>query len=109
MPCFHLIEVYLLKKKQGFFIFRQHDISCCHGLLHHHYLPGLQWCAFPKYQKNPLKAWEKLINHLALPFLHHTELLLSPTFVFGILWFGSLFGFNIPVHIGPLLLLGARE
>lgn len=45
---------------------------------------------------------------LALPFLHHTELLLSPTFVYAILWFTSLFGFNIPKHIAPLLVLGAR-
>jgi hypothetical protein len=44
----------------------------------------------------------------ALPFLHHTELLLSPTFVYAILWFISLFGFNIPKHVGPLLVIGAR-
>ncbi|KAI4126396.1 MAG: hypothetical protein LQ338_003766 [Usnochroma carphineum] len=48
------------------------------------------------------------LGYNALPFLHHTELLLSPTFVYGILWFASLFGFNIPKHIGPLLVLGAR-
>ena len=48
---------------------------------------------------------QKLIL-LALPFLHHTELLLSPLFVFGILWFASLFGFNIPQHIGPILVIG---
>ncbi|MCJ1425770.1 hypothetical protein MMC29_003670 [Sticta canariensis] len=44
----------------------------------------------------------------ALPFLHHTELLLSPTFVYAVLWFTSLFGFNIPKHIAPLLIIGAR-
>ena len=44
----------------------------------------------------------------ALPFLHHTELLLSPTFVYAILWIISLFGFNIPKHILPLLTIGAR-
>ena len=44
----------------------------------------------------------------ALPFLHHTELLLSPIFVYVILWIASLFGFNLPKHITPLLLLGAR-
>ena len=49
-----------------------------------------------------------LIGRIALPFLHHTELLLSPTFVYAILWFASLFGFNIPKHIGPLLVIGAR-
>lgn len=49
-----------------------------------------------------------LTSHPALPFLHHTELLLSPTFLCGILWFASLFGFNIPKHILPLLVLGAR-
>lgn len=48
------------------------------------------------------------LGYNALPFLHHTELLLSPTFVYAILWFASLFGFNIPKHIGPLLVIGAR-
>lgn len=56
--------------------------------------------------------YTKIIRYLtrmsALPFLHHTELLLSPTFVYAILWFTSLFGFNIPKHIAPLLVLGAR-
>ena len=47
-------------------------------------------------------------RNLALPFLHHTELLLSPAVLFAILWFVSLFGFNIPKHVGPLLILGAR-
>ena len=44
----------------------------------------------------------------ALPFLHHTELLLSPIFAYATLWLISLFGFNIPQHIIPLLVLGAR-
>lgn len=48
------------------------------------------------------------LGYNALPFLHHTELLLSPTFLYAILWFASLFGFNIPKHIGPLLIIGAR-
>lgn len=48
------------------------------------------------------------ITRIALPFLHHTELLLSPTFVYAVLWFTSLFGFNIPKHIAPLLIIGAR-
>ncbi|KAI9875658.1 MAG: hypothetical protein M1830_008142 [Pleopsidium flavum] len=48
------------------------------------------------------------LGYNALPFLHHTELLLSPLFVFGILWFASLFGFNLPKHVTPLLLTGAR-
>ena len=57
----------------------------------------------------PLLTLDSLTRPTALPFLHHTELLLSPTFLSGILWFVSLFGFNIPLHIGPLLLLGARD
>lgn len=48
------------------------------------------------------------LGYNALPFLHHTELLLSPTFVYAVLWFTSLFGFNIPKHIAPLLIIGAR-
>ncbi|MCJ1230472.1 hypothetical protein MMC12_007146 [Toensbergia leucococca] len=44
----------------------------------------------------------------ALPFLHHTELLLSPTLLYTLLWFASLFGFNIPKTIAPLLVIGAR-
>ncbi|MDI1484934.1 MAG: translation initiation factor IF-2 [Ramalina farinacea] len=48
------------------------------------------------------------LGYNALPFLHHTELLLSPAVVYVVLWLISLFGFNIPRHVGPLLLLGAR-
>ncbi|KAM0805235.1 UNC-50 [Usnea florida] len=47
------------------------------------------------------------LGYNALPFLHHTELLLSPCFVYAILWFASLFGFNIAKHVGPLLITGA--
>ena len=49
-----------------------------------------------------------LILHLALPFLNHTKLLLSPLVVCGVLWFVSLFGFNVPRHFGPILVIGAR-
>jgi hypothetical protein len=44
---------------------------------------------------------------LALPFLHHTELLLTPIVVCGILWFISLFGFNIPQAVSPIFAIGA--
>lgn len=47
------------------------------------------------------------LGYNALPFLHHTELLLSPCFVYAILWFASLFGFNIAKHVGPVLITGA--
>lgn len=43
----------------------------------------------------------------ALPFLNHTQFLLSPLLLFGVLWLASLFGFNIPQHLGPLFKLGA--
>ncbi len=43
----------------------------------------------------------------ALPFLHHTELLLSPVIILTILWFVSLFGFNLPKHLAPVLWAGA--
>ena len=45
---------------------------------------------------------------IALPSLHHTELLLSPIVVFGIIYIISLFGFSMPRHFASLLLLGAR-
>ncbi|KAI4119690.1 MAG: hypothetical protein LQ345_000488 [Seirophora villosa] len=48
------------------------------------------------------------LGYNALPFLHHTELLLAPTLVYGVLWLASLFGFNVPAHVGPLFVLGAR-
>jgi hypothetical protein len=40
----------------------------------------------------------------ALPFLHHTEFILSPLLVCGVLWLASLFGFNIAQHIGATIL-----
>ena len=43
----------------------------------------------------------------ALPFLHHTHLLLSPIAVLVILWFASLFGLNLPKHFAPVLWTGA--
>jgi len=48
------------------------------------------------------------LGYNTLPFLHHTELLLSPLLVFAVLWFASLFGFNLPKHVAPVLLTGAR-
>ena len=45
---------------------------------------------------------------LELPFLHHTEFLLWPIVVFGVLWAVSLFGYNLPKNVAPLLLRGAR-
>ncbi|KAI9829600.1 MAG: hypothetical protein M1819_006105 [Sarea resinae] len=48
------------------------------------------------------------LGYNALPFLHHTELLLSPILVFAVLWFVTLFGFNLPTHVAPVMLFGAR-
>ncbi|KAJ9647233.1 translation initiation factor IF-2 [Coniosporium tulheliwenetii] len=42
------------------------------------------------------------LGYNALPFLHHTELLLAPTAVFVILWFASLFGLNLPKYLAPI-------
>ena len=43
----------------------------------------------------------------ALPFLQHTELLLAPVPVLVILWIVSLFTFNLPKHLAPVLWAGA--
>jgi hypothetical protein len=48
------------------------------------------------------------LGYNALPFLHHTELLLAPIAVTTILWFVSLFGFNMSRHLAPVLWAGAR-
>jgi hypothetical protein len=48
------------------------------------------------------------LGYNALPFLHHTELLLAPIAVTTILWFASLFGFNMSRHLAPVLWAGAR-
>ncbi|KAF1808918.1 UNC-50 family protein [Eremomyces bilateralis CBS 781.70] len=48
------------------------------------------------------------LGYNALPFLHHTELLLSPIVVLAILWFASLFGFSLPRHLAPILWAGAK-
>ncbi|KAI9814946.1 MAG: hypothetical protein M1832_005585 [Thelocarpon impressellum] len=47
------------------------------------------------------------LGYNALPFLHHTELLLSPLFPLAALFIASLFGFNLPKHVAPVLLTGA--
>ena len=48
------------------------------------------------------------LGYNALPFLHHTELLLAPIAVFLILWIISLVGFNMPKHFAPVLWAGAQ-
>lgn len=48
------------------------------------------------------------LGYNALPFLHHTELLLVPCAIITILWFISLFGFNMSKHFAPVLWAGAR-
>ncbi|KAI4240937.1 MAG: hypothetical protein L6R40_004817 [Gallowayella cf. fulva] len=49
------------------------------------------------------------LGYNALPFLQHTELLLSPIILYAILWAVCLFGFNVPKHVGPLMTLGGRS
>lgn len=46
------------------------------------------------------------LGYNALPFLHHTELLLAPIAVAVILWFVSLFGLNLSKHLAPIFLTG---
>ncbi|KAF1977037.1 UNC-50 [Bimuria novae-zelandiae CBS 107.79] len=46
------------------------------------------------------------LGYNALPFLHHTELLLAPIAVTVILWFVSLFGLNLSKHLAPIFLSG---
>ncbi|KAG0642857.1 UNC-50 family-domain-containing protein [Tuber brumale] len=44
------------------------------------------------------------LGYNALPFLHHTEIMLFPIFILVVLWAISLFGFNLTKHIVPILL-----
>ncbi|KAL0638085.1 hypothetical protein Q9L58_002864 [Maublancomyces gigas] len=44
------------------------------------------------------------MGYNALPFLHHTEIMLGPVFILVVLWAVSLFGFNLAKHIIPVLL-----
>lgn len=60
-----------------------------------------------KSQTCPIKS-RGADQYPALPFLHHTELLLTPVAVFTILWFISLFGANLPKHLAPVLWAGAK-
>ncbi|KAI9710574.1 MAG: hypothetical protein M1820_002710 [Bogoriella megaspora] len=49
------------------------------------------------------------LGYNALPFLHHTELLLSPMFVFVVLWIVTLVAdYDLPKHMAPVLWAGAR-
>ena len=43
-----------------------------------------------------------------LPFLHHTQFILLPLVGLGVVYVVSLFGFNVPKHVAPLLVLGGR-
>ncbi|MCJ1311444.1 hypothetical protein MMC25_005115 [Agyrium rufum] len=47
------------------------------------------------------------LGYNTLPFLSHTQFILAPLVLMGILWFISLLGFNIPRHFAPILALGA--
>ena len=48
------------------------------------------------------------LGYNALPFLQHTELLLTPIPILVILWFISLFGFSMPRHLAPILWAGVK-
>ena len=43
-----------------------------------------------------------------LSFLHHTQFILLPLVGLGVCYIVSLFGFNVPRHVAPLLVLGGR-
>ncbi|GAB7346163.1 hypothetical protein MBLNU457_4907t1 [Dothideomycetes sp. NU457] len=43
------------------------------------------------------------LGYNTLPFLHHTELLLSPILACVVFWIVSLFGFNLPKNFAPIL------
>ncbi|KAF2233710.1 putative integral membrane protein [Viridothelium virens] len=48
------------------------------------------------------------LGYNALPFLHHTELLLSPLLVFAVLWVITLVAdYDLPKHLAPVLWAGA--
>ncbi|KAF1988310.1 UNC-50 [Aulographum hederae CBS 113979] len=47
------------------------------------------------------------LGYNALPFLQHTELILTPFAVLVVVWFISLFGTNLPKHLAPVLWAGA--
>jgi len=65
------------------------------------------WATMVCLSASQLNVKTQLILSPALPFLQHTELLLLPTAVLAILWFASLFGFNMPRHLAPVLWAGA--
>ncbi|MCJ1360287.1 MAG: hypothetical protein MMC33_010291, partial [Icmadophila ericetorum] len=46
------------------------------------------------------------LGYNALPFLNHTQFLLSPLLVFGVLWFVTLFGLNVPLTFAPFMVRG---
>jgi len=48
------------------------------------------------------------LGYNALPFLHHTELLLVPVAVCTILWITSLFLVNLPIHLAPVRWAGVK-
>lgn len=52
----------------------------------------------------PFLTFTNIRPFTALPFLHHTEIMLGPVFILVVLWAVSLFGFNLAKHIIPVLL-----
>jgi hypothetical protein len=52
---------------------------------------------------------QRRLTTSALPFLQHTELLLAPIPFLALFWVVSLFGFNIPRHMAPILWTGVRK
>ena len=49
------------------------------------------------------------LGYNALPFLQGQVVLLWPLIAGGVLWFISLFGYNIPAHIGPIFAIGSGK
>ena len=87
--------------EQAFPVSREYPVSCSRGVLLDCLVSGLQWYNFR------LNFPSIADGAVALPFLQHTEFLLSPLVVCGVLWIGSLFGFNLPKHIAPIFVIGS--
>jgi UNC-50 family len=48
------------------------------------------------------------LTRTALPFMQHTELILAPVPVFAIIWLISIFSYNAPRYLAPVLWAAAE-
>ena len=90
-----------IKRVLGVIILRKYIIPRRSRVLLHNNLSRIQ-----RYASKNFIQLSDLTSTAALPFLHHTNFLLTPLVGCVVLWIITLLGYNLPRHIIPIMIAG---